>query len=305
MASLLEQFTNIEKKYGIPQGYLARTRAIESANGTNLRSSTGAQGPFQFTRRTSIAMGLPLDQRNNEVLSAEAAAKYAQQNQSLLSKTLGRQPTAAELYYAHQQGGPGASRILSNLNQPAGRMTDPSNIVYNGGRPGMTGASHFGMFEKKFNNARPGNLGEPFMSQGTAVASNTPTQNPVQGPTPGGATLDTTQAPAPAQAPAQQTAPEPPKPAIRPGGGLLGLAMQNEPLSRQDIASLVGGPEMAAAKAGMNFMSQADSAPKSAPAALPPMPQLPAEMMQTGNMDVMPMLASIGRRRRGIPTMMG
>jgi hypothetical protein len=119
-------FASLEQKYGLPAGYLARTRAIESGgndNAQNPKSSAG--GPFQFIDSTARSYGL--NNRFDLMESADAAARLARDNRSHLVRVLGREPTGAELYLAHQQGGGGAADLLS------GRSVDATNMALNGG----------------------------------------------------------------------------------------------------------------------------------------------------------------------------
>jgi len=135
--SLLDKFDEIETGYGLPSGYLDQTAQIES--GYNPRSHnelSGAKGMFQFISSTAREYGLknPWD----PVASADAAARYAVKNQTALRDALGRDPTAGELYLAHQQGTDGAVRLLSNPNARAADVVGSKAIMANGGNVQMT-----------------------------------------------------------------------------------------------------------------------------------------------------------------------
>jgi len=127
----------LEKESGIAPGSLTKQHAMEvgsSENPDTARSSTGALGPFQFTRGTAKAMGLynPLtgeDARTDFIQSADAAARLNVKNAEGLSSFLGRQPTAAELSVAYQQGLGGAKALLGNPNASA---ADALSKAYNG-----------------------------------------------------------------------------------------------------------------------------------------------------------------------------
>lgn len=291
-SSLLQHFSSLEQKYNIPAGFLARTRAIESNNGTNLQSPTGPRGPFQFTKGTAARFGLPLDQRDNEYASAEAAAKYAAENKSVLQQALGREPTGAELYYAHQQGGPGAAKLLTNPEGVATRLTDPKNIRYNAGGATESAASHFAKFQSKYDNAKPDNLGAPFMGAG-----NNP--NAPRGSSPGQYAAPPTGTLVSGGGPTAQPVPPPAiqQPAIRQGGGLLGALLSGE----GNASGVMSGKsaEMAAAKAGLNFMQQqeaAGAAAKAPPPPLPAMPALPADALE--NKPDLSLIAQLAARRK-------
>ena len=117
----------LEKQSGIAPGSLSKQHAMEvgeSENPDTAQSPTGALGPFQFTRGTAKAMGLynPLtgeDARTDFIQSADAAAALNVKNAQGLSSFLGRQPTAAELSIAYQQGLAGAKALLGNPNLSA------------------------------------------------------------------------------------------------------------------------------------------------------------------------------------------
>ena len=156
-------------QYGVDPAYLARVAQIESSNDPKATSKTGAKGLFQFTGGTSSQYGLrnPYDPAQ----SANAAARLTADNQASLTKALGRAPTSAELYLAHQQGAAGAAALLKN---PGANAVDALAPVYggsrtraaqaltvNGGSPDMTAGAFAGKWAAKFapqgNNAQPGN----------------------------------------------------------------------------------------------------------------------------------------------------
>lgn len=107
-------FAAYEAEAGLPSGFLERTAYIESRGDVNAVSPTGATGLFQFTKGTAKDMGLT--DRNDPVASTEATVRLALRNQKGLEKVLGRKPTGAELYLAHQQGLGGASALLRDTN---------------------------------------------------------------------------------------------------------------------------------------------------------------------------------------------
>ena len=106
-ATVLPVYEAVGQKYGISGGFLLRTQQLETGNNPNQTSPTGAQGPFQFTKRTAGQYGLtkPFDFG----ASADAAARLAADNKTALTASLGRPPTDPELYLAHQQGALGQS----------------------------------------------------------------------------------------------------------------------------------------------------------------------------------------------------
>ena len=132
-------FATLEQQYGLPSGYLARTAQIESGmnpNAQNPRSSAG--GLFQFIDSTAGDYGLT--NRMDPYAASDAAARLARDNASFLRGKLGRDPTASELYLAHQQGAGGAWNLLSNPNASASSLVGQAAVSLNGGRGGATGA---------------------------------------------------------------------------------------------------------------------------------------------------------------------
>lgn len=145
--------------------YLARTRQIESNGNNRAVSSTGAAGPYQFTKGTARRMGLSLADRFNLEKSGAAAARLAEQNAASLQRTLGRTPTHGETYLAHQQGAAGAAALLKYPNLPAAEalvrggayrnFRDAEHAIrVNGGR-GMTAAQFANKWVSKFDGPAP------------------------------------------------------------------------------------------------------------------------------------------------------
>ena len=133
-----QMFSGLEKRFNLPSGFLAGTMAVESGGDSNATSSTGAQGPFQFTKGTAAQYGL--SNPRDLMQSAYAAAQLASDNAGVLRNALGRDPTPGELYLAHQQGAKTAAALLANPDAPAGQVlaslgVSPRNIAVNGGNP--------------------------------------------------------------------------------------------------------------------------------------------------------------------------
>ncbi len=161
-------FAQIGAPYGISGNYLARTKQIESGSGSGvgLVSPTGAAGAFQFTAATARRYGLV--DPNDLKASADAAARLAADNKAALTHALGRAPSDAELYLAHQQGSAGASALLAHPDMPAAdalasayhgnRAAAAHAIKVNGGNPEAPAAAFSGMWENKFNGIKSTSL---------------------------------------------------------------------------------------------------------------------------------------------------
>jgi len=145
------------------QAYLARTRQLESGGRDNAVSSTGAAGPYQFTRSTAARYGLSPQDRFDYAKSHAAALRLAMDNAAHLRRVLGRDPSSAEVYLAHQQGAGGAAALLSHPNMPAAQALSlaglkPSRamqaIAVNGGNPNAPASAFAGKWLNKFDNGK-------------------------------------------------------------------------------------------------------------------------------------------------------
>lgn len=135
-------------RHGVPSDALMAIANLESSGNIgadNPRSS--ASGLFQFVDSTAREYGLTGSKRNDPAAQADAAARMMATNARSLSRTLGREPNAGELYLAHQQGLGGASALLRNPNRPAidvladvygSREKAQNAIRQNGGQAGQS-----------------------------------------------------------------------------------------------------------------------------------------------------------------------
>jgi hypothetical protein len=146
----VQMFSGLEQHYSLPPGYLARTAQIESG-GRDVTNSIGAAGVFQFVPKTAAAMHV--DPHNLES-SADGAARLAVENSQRLRLGLGREPDGAELYLAHQQGGVGATKLLTNPNANAASLVGTKAIIQNGGTENMTAGQFTQMWANKYNGTK-------------------------------------------------------------------------------------------------------------------------------------------------------
>lgn len=152
MADTAALFADLERKYGLPPGYLARTYQIESGSGVNLyNEKSGAAGGFQFIPSTAKQYGLTNPYDLNA--SAEAAARLAADNRTVLQKAGIEDPTGAHLYLAHQQGAGGATKLLSGGNTPASDLVGARAVGWNGGQDGITGSRFAAQIMGKYDKA--------------------------------------------------------------------------------------------------------------------------------------------------------
>lgn len=137
MADIAQIIAGAASKYGVDPSALTAIAKIESGfdpSAQNPNSSAG--GLFQQIDSNARAYGVT--DRFDPVQSAEGAARFAQENTRTLRNVLGRDPTAGELYLAHQQGPGGASRLLRNPSARAVDIVGADAVRLNGGNENMT-----------------------------------------------------------------------------------------------------------------------------------------------------------------------
>lgn len=140
----------VEANYNLPNGYMATMAQIESGGDPNAQNpNSTAGGLFQQLDANAAEYGVA--NRFDPAQSADGAARFAVDNSNTLSKILGRQPTGAELYLAHQQGPGGASALLSNPNARAVDIVGADAVRLNGGSADMTAGEFAGIWINKFN----------------------------------------------------------------------------------------------------------------------------------------------------------
>jgi hypothetical protein len=126
-------------RYGVSADTLRMIAGIESGGNVSAQNpNSSAGGPFQFVDGTAKDYGLA--DRFDPAQASDAAARLLLDNAAMLRKTLGREPTPAELYLAHQQGGQGAANLLSNPTARAADIVGQDAITLNGGTTDMTAA---------------------------------------------------------------------------------------------------------------------------------------------------------------------
>ena len=156
-SSFVNEFTNIwsdlEGRFNLPRGYLARTADIESDSDPNAQNpNSTAGGLFQFVDKTAKEYGLT--NRFDPLESSVAAARLAANNQIRLEELIGRRPTPAELYLAHQQGADGAAKLINMAEtQPtdlATSLVGIDEVILNGGNEQTTVNEFVKLWKDKF-----------------------------------------------------------------------------------------------------------------------------------------------------------
>ena len=122
--------------------YKARTAQIESGGNPDAVSPAGATGKYQFMPATAAQYG-----GNDEA----AMDRLTAANHATLKAGLGREPTPAEMYLAHQQGAGGALHLLAEPSRRAGDIVGDAAINGNGGNSNMTAGDFAAMWQAKYN----------------------------------------------------------------------------------------------------------------------------------------------------------
>lgn len=126
--------------------YKARVAQIESGGGQN----EGALGSYyQFTPATWASFGKG-GARGTAQGEDAPMNRLTEANYNALSYGLGRAPTQAELYLAHQQGSQGALRLLGDPSRRAGDIVGDAAIRGNGGDPNAPAIQFTKMWQAKF-----------------------------------------------------------------------------------------------------------------------------------------------------------
>jgi hypothetical protein len=142
------------KAYGEDPDTALRIAKIESSlnpSAKNPRSSAG--GLFQFIDGTWKDYGRGKS-KFDPVANADAGIRLMQANRKYLARKLGREPTAGELYMAHQQGAGGAGMILSNPDANAVQLLGRKRVLLNGGNETMTAGEFAQLWTKKIDGAQ-------------------------------------------------------------------------------------------------------------------------------------------------------
>jgi hypothetical protein len=129
--------------------YFDRLAQIESGGNPNAHNrDSGAAGLYQFIPSTAKQYGLanPYD----PVQARAAVERLTADNRAALRRGLGRDPTAGELYLAHQQGAGGALKLLRNPGASATSIVGERAVTLNGGKAGMTAQQFAGLWVNKF-----------------------------------------------------------------------------------------------------------------------------------------------------------
>lgn len=168
---------------GVPPAVAMTIAKLENAKGDpnakNPRSS--AYGIFQFIDSTWAAEGGAPDKRGDLDEQVRIGIQHIKKNTDALRNALGREPTPAEVYLAHQQGIGGATALLSATGPQTalGVLTKvykgdsakaAAAIVNNGGRADMSAQEFVGLWDKKYARRATGSAAELPLADQIAAA---------------------------------------------------------------------------------------------------------------------------------------
>jgi hypothetical protein len=133
--------------------YLKRLAEIESTSNPMARNkNSSAKGLFQFIDSTAKDYGITAPFGTPEYTAQETAAakKFTDDNRRVLSQALKREPSAGELYLAHQQGAGGALKLLQNPNALAVELLGEKAVKLNRGDESMKAKDFVNQWVNKF-----------------------------------------------------------------------------------------------------------------------------------------------------------
>lgn len=136
----------------IPSGgagdYFGKLAQVESGGKADAVSPTGARGVYQFMPSTWAQYGQ--GNINDPAAQNAAVQRLTADNRTALTQALGREPTAGELYLAHQQGAGGAIKLLSNPGATPADLGMARNVAVNGGNPNAPAGQFVQKWTSKF-----------------------------------------------------------------------------------------------------------------------------------------------------------
>ncbi|GAA5105511.1 transglycosylase SLT domain-containing protein [Bartonella jaculi] len=153
------------QKYGLPESFLERVAMIESNGNPNAKNSkSSAGGLYQFL--DSTAKQYQLNDKFDPFQATDAMARLTKDNTRYLATALGREPSEAELYLAHQQGPAGAVKLIKNPKMPASQLLGRQAVVLNGGNLEATAGDFMNHIYGLYNNTQDASNGMTQQSWG-------------------------------------------------------------------------------------------------------------------------------------------
>ena len=138
------------REAGIDPTHALTMASIESSFDPKAANKYGYEGLYQFGPNEWKQWGGGKDVFDPEA-NIDAFIGYHGQIKDQLKTALGRDPTPQEMYLGWQQGGAGASKLLSNPDALAKDLVNPNAILANGGDFNMTGGQFADLWQNKYN----------------------------------------------------------------------------------------------------------------------------------------------------------
>lgn len=132
--------------------YYTRLAQLESANNPYAKNpKSSAKGKYQFIDSTAKQYGITAPFGTPEYTQQEEQAikQFTADNYNTLKQKLGREPSAGELYLAHQQGAAGAVKLIGSQSN-AGQVVGQDAISLNDGNETQTGQDFANQWINKF-----------------------------------------------------------------------------------------------------------------------------------------------------------
>jgi hypothetical protein len=150
------------------KAYLDRLAQIESGNNPAAKNpKSSAKGRYQFIDGTAKQYGItaPFGTPEYEAQENAAIERFTADNYAALSSALGRDPSDAELYLAHQQGAQGAIDLLNSGGKSASDVIGDDALMFNAGAPEMTAQDFTSQWTDKWNSAYQEPASSPHKSE--------------------------------------------------------------------------------------------------------------------------------------------
>lgn len=178
MSSLDDLIAEAAKRLGMGHraDWMRRTIHLESKGKADaFNAGSKAAGLLQFIPSTAKDYGL--DDPYDPAKAIDAGFRYAKANEAHLAKVLGRAPTDAELYMAHNQGAGGAEKLLTQGDKAATALLGRGAVTSNyGGTDADTAYDYAAKLRAAYDGATPGTSATPSSTPDVPQSRLTPEQ---------------------------------------------------------------------------------------------------------------------------------
>lgn len=171
------------QKNGVDPALANATAHIESDHGANAGSPTQRYaGIFQLGPEERELVGGSAAGIGSLDEQVDQGTKLLGLRKTQLAEVLGREPTNAEVYLAHQQGVTGAWSLLTKPDTRAGDLVGNAAIRANGGDPDAPAGQFVSIWQSRYNAAAARfadtGVAAPIPNASTGVGTGTPARSP-------------------------------------------------------------------------------------------------------------------------------